>query len=147
MPGIVPVSFALYARSFDDFAAALGASFERYGFAIVADHGLDQQRIDAALADAKAFFSLPEKNKRAYISGEGGQRGYVPFGRETAKGATLHDLKEFWHVGRDLPPGHPSAAFMKPNVWPDEVPGFKPHLTWLFHALDRLGATILEATA
>src|SRR5215470_7969711 len=105
MPGIAPVSFTLYARDFDAFAAAMGASFERYGFAIVADHDLDQQGIDAALADAKAFFALPEATKRAYISGEGGQRGYVPFGKETAKGATLHDLKEFWHVGRDLPPG------------------------------------------
>ena len=28
-------------RDFDRFAQALGASFERYGFAIVADHGLD----------------------------------------------------------------------------------------------------------
>jgi isopenicillin N synthase-like dioxygenase len=147
MNGVTPVSFTLYAHDFDACAARLGASFERYGFAIVADHDLDRKGIDAALADAKAFFALPEATKRAYISGEGGQRGYVPFGRETAKGAALHDLKEFWHVGRELPPGHPFAPFMPPNVWPSEVPGFKPHQTWLFEALDRLGVRILEATA
>ena len=101
MRGIPTVSFSLYARDFDAFAALLGASFERYGFAIVADHELDQQDIDAALADAKAFFALPDGIKNSYISGVGGQRGYVPFGRETAKGAALHDLKEFWHVGRN----------------------------------------------
>ena len=147
MTGIAPVSFTLYARDFDAFAAGLGASFERTGFAVIADHDLDQQGIDAALADAKVFFALPEETKRAYISGVGGQRGYVPFGRETAKGAALHDLKEFWHVGRDLPTGHRYAARMPPNVWPQEVPDFQAHQTWLFQALDRLGVRILEAIA
>ena len=147
MAGIAPVSFTLYARDFDRFAAALGASFERYGFAIVSDHDLDQQKIAAALDDAKAFFSLPEAAKRAYVSGQGGQRGYVPFGKETAKGAALHDLKEFWHVGRDLPPGHRFAGMMPPNVWPAEVPGFQAHQAWLYQALDRLGVRILEAIA
>ena len=36
----------------------------------------------------------------------GGQRGYTPFGKEHAKDSPVHDLKEFWHVGRDLPFGH-----------------------------------------
>ena len=147
MREIAAVSFSLYREDFDAFAARLGASLERTGFAIVADHGLDQQGIDAALADAKALFALPDQTKRVYVSGQGGQRGYVPFGRETAKDATLHDLKEFWHVGRDLPEGHALSASMPPNVWPKEVPGFKAHQTWLFHGLDRLGACILEAIA
>ena len=147
MRGVTPVSFTLYARNFEAFAAMLGASFERYGFAVVSDHDLDQKGIDAALSDAQTFFALPEESKRTYISGQGGQRGYVPFGRETAKGARFHDLKEFWHVGRDLPPDHPFAHLMPPNVWPSEVPGFQPHQTWLFDALDRLGARILEAIA
>jgi isopenicillin N synthase-like dioxygenase len=147
MSGVTPVSFTLYARDFDTFASQLGVSFERYGFAIIADHDLEQRGIDAALADARAFFALPEETKRAYVSGRGGQRGYVPFGQETAKGAVLHDLKEFWHVGRNLPPDHPFAASMPPNVWPQEVPGFRLHQTWLFHAFDRLGVRILEAIA
>jgi isopenicillin N synthase-like dioxygenase len=147
MSGVSPVSFTLYKRDFDAFAAQLGASFERYGFAIVADHDLEQAGIEAAQADARAFFALPEETRRGYISGEGGQRGYVPFGRETAKGAVLHDLKEFWHVGRDLPPGHRFACAMPPNVWPREVPDFQAHQTWLFQALDRLGMRLLQAIA
>ena len=139
MTGITPVSFKLYGSDFDEFARQLGTSFERYGFAVVADHDLDQARIDAAIDGAKALFALPADTKEKYVSGKGGQRGYVPFGRETAKDAALHDLKEFWHVGRDLPPGHPMAASMPPNVWPAEVPGFRAHQTWLFDALDDLG--------
>ena len=30
------------------FASALGASFERFGFAVVSDHGIDQALIDRA---------------------------------------------------------------------------------------------------
>lgn len=147
MAGITPVSFALYGTDFDRFAAELGASFERYGFAVVSDHDLGQAGIDAAIADAKAFFALPEATKHAYVSGKGGQRGYVPFGKETAKGAELHDLKEFWHVGRDLPEGHRYAASMPPNVWPSEVARFRDSQTWLFRSLDDLGERILQAIA
>jgi isopenicillin N synthase-like dioxygenase len=110
---IEPVSFTLYSKDFDRFAQALGASFQRYGFAVISDHDLPQARIDAAIADAKAFFALPEETKRQYAGVKGGSRGYIPFGIETAKGADHYDLKEFWHVGRDLPPGHPFRA-----TWP-----------------------------
>lgn len=147
MTGITPVSFALYASDFDAFARQLGTSFERYGFAVVADHDLDQARIDVAISDAKALFALPAQAKEKYISGKGGQRGYVPFGKETAKGAALHDLKEFWHVGRELKPGHRFGATMPPNVWPAEVTGFKDNQLWLFDALDALGVRLLEAIA
>lgn len=142
------MSCPLYRDDFDAFAAALGASFARYGFAVLSDHGLDQDRIDAALADAKAFFALPESVKLAYkIPGVSGQRGYTPFGVETAKGAAHFDLKEFWHVGRELPPGHPYRARMPDNVWPTEIPAFKSDELWLYDALEQLGDAVLRAIA
>ena len=147
MTGITPVSFELYDSDFAAFAQALGASFERYGFAVVTDTPMDQAGVDAAVADTKAFFALPEAAKNTYVSGKGGQRGYVQFGKETAKGAALHDLKEFWHVGRDLESGHRFGPNMPPNVWPGEVPGFRAHQTWLFHALDGLGEKLLQVIA
>ena len=147
MTGITPVSFTLYDSDFGRFARELGTSFERYGFAVVADHGLDQARIDAAIDDAKALFALPDAVKQSYVRGTGGQRGYVPFGKETAKGQALHDLKEFWHVGRELAPGHRFGADMPPNVWPQEVAGFRDHELWLFNALDGLGEKLLQAIA
>ena len=145
---VTPVSLSLSDTDPQGFAAAIGGSFERYGFAVVADHGLDQQLVDAALADTKAFFALPEAAKRAYhIPGGGGARGYTPFGVETAKGAAAHDLKEFWHVGRELPPGHPYRSVMADNVWPAEVPGFHQHLYALYEALDAVGRRVLAAIA
>jgi len=145
---IQPVSMKLYDTDFQAFADRLGASFKRYGFAVVADHGLDEAVIDAAIADTKTFFALPEETKRKYHQpGTGGARGLTPFGVEAAKGAATVDLKEFWHVGRELPEGHPYRQYMRDNVWPTEVGGFRRHLYGMFAAMDELGAKLLRAIA
>lgn len=145
---IEPVSMTLYDRDFQAFADRLGASFKRYGFAVIADHGLDETVIDAALDDAKTFFALPEDVKRRYHQpGTGGARGLTPFGVEAAKDAATVDLKEFWHVGRELPEGHAYRKYMRDNVWPTEVEGFREHLYGMFTAMDALGRKILRAIA
>jgi len=147
-PRIEPVSFRDFSADFPAFTERLGGSFARYGFAVLADHGIPQDRIDAALAAAKTFFALPEETKRKYKLPVGGQRGYTPFGVETAKGETNYDLKEFWHIGRDLPPGHPYRNHMADNVWPDaEVAEFHETVGWLYGALDAMGLKVLEAIA
>jgi isopenicillin N synthase-like dioxygenase len=145
--GLAPASFARFSTDFEGFSKQLGDSFARYGFAVISDHGLPQERIDRALDAAKAFFALPDVVKRRYVVGTGGQRGYTPFGIETAKGQRHFDLKEFWHMGRDLPAGHPCRAFMPDNVWPAEIPEFQADVSWLFDALDGMGGRVLEALA
>ncbi len=145
---IEPVSFKAYDRNFEGFARDLGASFERYGFAVVADHDLDQSLVDGAAACTKAFFALPEGEKLKYeLPGAGGQRGYTPFGVETAKGAEHFDLKEFWHTGRELPTGHHYRSSMPDNVWPAEIPEFRKYVGGLYDALDHLGNRLLRAIA
>ncbi|HEV8406940.1 MAG TPA: 2-oxoglutarate and iron-dependent oxygenase domain-containing protein [Sphingomicrobium sp.] len=132
----------------DEFARRLGRSFEDCGFAIVADHGIPDELIKRAENKAKAFFALSEDVKRKYhIPGGGGARGYTPFGIETAKGARSHDLKEFWHVGRDLPAGHRFRDHMPDNLWPREVPSFRDTFKELYQAFDRTGLKILKAIA
>src|ERR687889_2325036 len=145
---IASVSLKDADRDPEGFAQRIGRSFEEYGFAIIADHGISQELIDRAEEKAKAFFALPEEVKRRYhIPGGGGARGYTPFGIETAKGATAYDLKEFWHVGRELPEGHPYHEVMAPNVWPEEVQSFRDTFLELFAAFDRTGLKILAAIA
>ncbi|WP_067112432.1 isopenicillin N synthase family dioxygenase [Sphingopyxis granuli] len=146
MTAAVPViSLSLPA---DRFAQDFGASFERFGFAMITDHGIDPALIDAAWTKARAFFALSEEAKRAYhLAGLGGARGYTPFGVEIAKGAKEVDLKEFWHVGRDLPEGHPLAAQQPNNVWPDEVPSFRTTFETLFAEFDRVGGRLLSGIA
>lgn len=147
-PAVPTVSLAQQAADPEEFARDLGGSFQRFGFAIVSDHGVDPAVIARAEAAAKALFALPEAVKRRYHQpGSGGARGLTPFGIETAKGAHAHDLKEFYHVGRDLPPGHRFTDQMPPNVWPAEVPEFAEAERALFDALDACGRRLLSAIA
>jgi len=145
---IASVSLKDADRDPEGFAQKLGRSFEEYGFAVIADHGIPEELIHRAEDKAKAFFALPTDVKQTYkLPGQGGARGYTPFGIETAKGAKAHDLKEFWHVGRDLPEGHKFRAHMPDNVWPDEVPSFRDTFTELFATFDRTGLKVLSAIA
>jgi isopenicillin N synthase-like dioxygenase len=130
-----------------EIAQALGDSFKTYGFAKVVDHGLDPALVKEAWRLSKELFDQPvEVKRRGYDAKIAGQRGYTPFKTEIAKGADHHDLKEFWHVGRDMPVGH-SDASMLPNIWPDSVPGFRGVYEQLYADFDRVGARILSYIA
>ena len=136
------------ARPLPQIADELGQSFAEYGFAVIRDHGIPQPLIDRAQAMAKAFFDLPEEAKRAYHTpGGGGARGYTPFGTEKAKDAEVFDLKEFWHVGRTLPPGDPLEQYMAPNVWPNEIDGFRETFEALYTEFEKAGDRVLRAIA
>jgi isopenicillin N synthase-like dioxygenase len=145
---IAPLSLTDYTTDFGLFAQNLGTVFERYGFAVIADHGLPNDLLGDFLATYKKFFALDAAAKNKYhIPGGGGQRGYTPFGIETAKGHSLHDLKEFWHVGRVLPDNHPFIALMPDNIWPDALPDMRNQSETMFAAFDTLGQKLLEAIA
>jgi len=145
-PVAAPVSVVSLAQPLPRIADALGASFRRAGFAMVEDHGIDPALIARGWALAQEFFALPEEEKRSYyVEGGGGARGYTPFGREIAKGAAVHDLKEFWHVGRDMSQG--ASPNMAPNIWPTRPAEFRACFTALYAAFDAVGARILSAIA
>lgn len=145
---VASVSLKDSAKDPESFARELGNSFVEYGFAIVRDHGIPQELIDRAEKKAKEFFALPDDVKGKYfIAGMGGARGYTPFGIETAKGHNAYDLKEFWHVGRELPAGHRFEAIMPPNIWPEEIASFKDTFLELYDTFDRTGRKILSAIA
>ena len=130
------------------FVRDLGAAYEQHGFVILADHGMPQELIDRFLGLYKTFFAWPEDAKRRYhVPGGGGARGYTPFGIETAKGATHHDLKEFWHVGRELPEGHAYRKYMADNVWINELTDFRDTAIEMFETFDSTGRRILRAIA
>lgn len=138
-------------RSAEDraaFVAELGSAYREWGFAGIRNHGIPQAQIDRAYDVFQRFFALPEDTKRQYhVAGGGGARGYTPFGVETAKGATYSDLKEFWHIGREIERDHACADVMAENLWPTEVPEFKDVGYGLYDALDKLGSQVLAALA
>ena len=130
------------------FVAELGDAYREWGFAGIHGHGIAQSLIDDAYVVFAQLFALPEPTKRKYhVPGGGGARGYTPFGVETAKGAAYSDLKEFWHIGREIPRDSKYADVMPPNVWPDEAPRLREVGYGLYEALDQLGAHVLGALA
>jgi len=130
------------------FVDELGAAYREWGFAGIRNHGIAQPVVDEAYGVFKAFFALPEEVKKAYhVRGGGGARGYTPFGVETAKDSKHFDLKEFWHIGREIPDGSGYRDVMPPNLWPDEVPAFREKGYALYRALDDLGSQVLRALA
>ncbi|GAA0736490.1 isopenicillin N synthase family dioxygenase [Sphingomonas japonica] len=142
------VSLAEQASDPEGFARAFGASFERFGFAMVADHGIDDVLIDRAWRATQEMFAQDEAAKRrGHVQGGGGARGYTPFGVEIAKDAKQNDLKEFWHIGRELPEGHRYRDVMAPNVWPEAPDDFREIFLKLFAAFDAAGDRLLSAIA
>lgn len=129
-----------------DFIATLGSALETYGFVRVTGHVVDPALVQSAYARLGAFFDRPMESKRDYyLEGTQGQRGYTPFRMEHAKDQDLPDLKEFWHVGRELEPDHPLASTYTANVWPDGIEGFRPTLLNVFDALEQCAHKLLDA--
>ncbi len=132
----------------DAFVAELGAAYREFGFCCISGHGIARELIDRAYAVFQQFFALPAEVKLHYrVPGIGGARGYTPMKVETAKDSQYADLKEFWHIGREIPRDSKFADVMPPNLWPAEVPGFQQHGYALFEALDQLGTRVLRALA
>lgn len=127
------------------FVDELWHGFKHFGFVILTEHNVPIDVLNDAYDLAREFFDLPLEEKCALISGVGGQRGYTPFGIEHAKTSSVPDLKEFWHVGRDFPPGTPLSDTYPPNLWPDRPAGFRDAFLALFDGLEESGQVMLEA--
>lgn len=152
MPQTIPVvslaQFRAGGSAEAGFVKTTGDALADLGFFAVTDHGVDQDLIQRAYATADAFFSQPEEAKLRYEVPElKGQRGFTRFGREHAKDHPAPDLKEFWHVGRELPEDHPLRSVNPPNIWPEYPRDFRAAFQELYAALDRCAATLLEAVA
>jgi isopenicillin N synthase-like dioxygenase len=130
------------------FVGELGRAYREFGFCCICGHGIPASLIGGAYDAFKRFFDLPAAVKRRYhVEGGGGARGYTPFMVETAKDSQHPDLKEFWHIGREIPRDSPYAEVMPENMWPEEVAGFRELGYGLYQALDELGSRVLRALA
>ncbi|MBX2856126.1 MAG: isopenicillin N synthase family oxygenase [Rhodobacteraceae bacterium] len=81
--------------------AAFARSLHDTGFAVLTDHPIGPERIEAAYDAWGAFFASEAKFQ--WTREEGGVAGYFPFRSENAKDAPVKDLKEFFHVYSNAP--------------------------------------------
>jgi isopenicillin N synthase-like dioxygenase len=130
------------------FVQDLGDAFENIGFVAIKNHGLSDQLTNDLYAGVKKLFALPDEIKQKYERPElAGQRGYIGKGKEHAKGRNTGDLKEFYHVGQELPEADLRAENYPDNIWPEEVPEFKATTIEAYQALERAGQNMLRAIA
>lgn len=128
------------------FIEQLYSGIKDYGFIILKDHDVPAYLLHQAYDILARFYSLPTEVKMKYAGVHGGQRGYTPFGKEHAKDSPVMDLKEFWHVGREVPAGHRLGSYYPGNVWPDaEIPEFRPTFERIYSSLDTAGKALLQA--
>ena len=131
-----------------NFVQTLGGAFENIGFVAVKNHGLSATMTNNLYSSIVDFFALPEETKLNYeITGIGGQRGYTAKGKEHAKGRSVGDLKEFYHIGQEIPKADLARLNYPENVFPQEVPGFLATTVSAYRVLEEAGIQILRAIA
>ena len=129
-----------------NFVDGLMTGLKDYGFIILVDHIIDTEVIKNSYTAVENFFKLSKEKKMKYVcSSGGGQRGYTAFGVEHAKNTDVPDLKEFWHVGREVSNGHKFKDLYPDNIWPTEIEGFEKDLQNLYDSLDETSRLLLDA--
>ena len=71
-------------------------SLRQTGFTVLTDHPVDMNLIETVYSEWADFFSSDNKHKYPYDPVK--QDGFFPFKTENAKGQSLKDLKEFFHI-------------------------------------------------
>jgi isopenicillin N synthase-like dioxygenase len=131
-----------------NFVQSIGKAYEDIGFVALKGHFLDEELIDALYKEVKAFFKLPLEVKQKYeIPGLGGQRGYVSFGKESAKGKKEGDLKEFWHFGQYVEDNEALKKEYPNNVEVMELPEFNVVGKQTYRMLEKTARYVLRALA
>ncbi|MDC3275140.1 isopenicillin N synthase family oxygenase, partial [Flavobacteriaceae bacterium] len=111
-------------------------------------HFLKDTLVDSLYNEVKKFFDMPVEQKRQYeIPGIGGQRGYVSFGKESAKGKKEGDLKEFWHFGQYVENNPQLEEEYHSNVQVNELPEFNSVGKEAFKMLEETAKYVLRALA
>lgn len=130
------------------FVNEIGSAYENIGFVALSGHFLDDTLVDNLYTEVKNFFNLPVDVKQKYeIPGIGGQRGYVSFGKESAKGKKEGDLKEFWHFGQYVENNPELEKEYPANVEVAELPEFNKIGKQTYRMLEKTAKYVLRALA
>ena len=130
------------------FIKEIGDAYENIGFVALKGHFLNDTLSKNLYTEIKNFFDLPIEVKKQYeIQGIAGQRGYVSFGKESAKGKKEGDLKEFWHFGQYVKDNPKLAKEYPANVVVDEVVNFNEVGNQAYRMLEKTAKYVLRSLA
>ena len=135
-------------RQKQKFVNEIGKAFEEIGFVSLKNHFLNEELSEELYKEVKAFFALPYEVKRKYeIEELSGQRGYVSFGKEHAKGKKEGDLKEFWHFGQEPSADANLTEEYHKNLKVEELKDFYHSGMEAYRMLEKTGIYVLRALA
>ena len=130
------------------FVNQLGQAYETIGFVALKGHFLDDSLMDSLYSEVKKFFDLTIEQKQNYeVHGIGGQRGYVSFGKESAKGKKEGDLKEYWHFGQFVHNNPELEKEYHKNIEVQELPKFNKVGKQTYQMLEKTAKYVLRALA
>jgi isopenicillin N synthase-like dioxygenase len=111
---------------------------------VITDHDIPFTLFNKSYEYSEKFFNLETSIKNKYSFRENaGARGYTPFGKETALGETVPDLKEFWHHGPIIDKTFDERILQ--NIVVSEVEDFNNVFDNLFIEMNNLGSKLLSA--
>jgi isopenicillin N synthase-like dioxygenase len=136
------------AKRKEKFVQELGRAYEEIGFVALKGHLLTNETSSNLYQQVQNFFNLPLEKKISFEDPEiSGQRGYVGFGKEHAKGRSEGDLKEFWHFGQEVEGDDPIRNEYPNNILVPELPAFNEFGIKAYKQLEETGKHMLRAIA
>jgi len=117
------------------------------GFFYVVNHGVASELIADLVAQARAFFSLPQASRQALLLDQR-MRGYLPLYYRSYEGeeraGTSHQ-EGFW-IGHDavIDAGRPLDG---PNRWPADLPGLRGAMLAYLESIEGLSHRLLRLFA
>jgi len=122
------------------------------GFLYIRNHGIPDMTVEATFEAAQRFFGMDEEAKRrVHYEKSGGYRGYIPLSGESSDPAARGDLKESFDVGlvldADDSGGGAATRMRSPNLWPENLPGFREDIECYFDGVRSLAGTMFALFA
>ena len=106
----------------DQVIETVRGAMHEHGFFAVTNTSINSTVINESFSAATEYFALSEDAKmKHYAPQTDGQRGYIPFGSEKAKGMKAIDFKEFYHLGREWTDEQLERLNYPTNIWPEDT--------------------------
>ena len=130
------------------FVDHIGQAYETIGFVALKGHFLEDSLVKSLYSEVKKFFDLTTEQKQNYeVPGIGGHRGYVSFGKESAKGKKEGDLKEYWHFGQFVQNNPELKKEYHKNIEVQELSEFNKVGKETYRMLEKTAKYVLRALA
>ncbi|MDK3072024.1 2-oxoglutarate and iron-dependent oxygenase domain-containing protein [Sedimentitalea sp. JM2-8] len=130
--------------------SVLARAVQEVGFLTVSGTDLTSDRVERVLDAYRAFFRLPDDDKRAVdMARTGANRGWGAPKSEQVDPDANPDFKEVFDCGYELPDRHPfekrNLGVYAPNQWPEKPLGFRAEIEAYYSEAISVGREILSA--